>query len=313
MSKISEKLNIINNAKNNIKTAIETDGRNLSNVGIQGYANEINEINTNIANAYIEIENKGVITTTAKNSENLASTISAIQTGGTGGGSSIEKGIIVHECNTSGYATKVETVGMTSIPGYYFGNNNSTYNNALNRSLQEVILNPEVTSIQSNAFTYTRVLNKINLPDSITSIGTEGFKQCVNLALDKLPNSLKSMGQSCFANCSKLVIKEIPEGVTELLNSTFALCTSLTEITIKGNITKLNYGVFNGCSGLVKLVIPNITAVPTLLSTDAFTSTPFMSKTGTIYVPDNLVDSMKSASNWSYFGDIIKPLSELES
>ena len=311
MNKISEKLNIIKTSKDDIKIAIETDGIEVGSVGIQEYADKINIMNTNIANAYTAIEEKGVITTNAKNSDNLASTISAIQTGGTGS-SAIEKGIIVHECNTSGYATKVETVGMTSIPGYYFGNNNSTYNNALNRSLQEVILNPEVTSIQANAFTYTRVLMKINLPDGITSIGTEGFKQCINLALDKLPNSLKGMGQNCFANCSKLAIKEIPEGVTELLNSTFALCTSLTEITIKGNITKLNYGVFNGCSSLVKLVIPNITAVPTLLSTDAFTSTPLMSKTGAIYVPDNLVDSMKSASNWSYFGDIIKPLSELE-
>ena len=272
---------------------------------------EIERIKTNIANAYTEIENKGVITTTAKNSDNLASTISAIQTGGTGG-SAIEKGIIVHECNTSGYATKVETVGMTNIPGYYFGNNNSTYNNALNRGLQEIILNPEVTSISSNAFYYTRNLQKLNLPDAITGIGESAFRQCINLSLTKLPNSLMNMGAYCFSNCSKLAIKEIPEGVTELLNSTFAMCTSLTEITIKGNIKKLNYGVFNNCSNLSKLVMPNITAVPTLLSTDAFSSTPFMSKIGAIYVPDELVDSLKSASNWSYFGDIIKPISELE-
>lgn len=271
---------------------------------------EIERIKTNIANAYTALEEKGATLPTERNSDNLSAVIIEVPTGG---GSSIEKGIIIHECNTSGFATKVETVGMTNIPGYYFGNNNYMYNNALNASLQEIILNPEVTSIAANALTYTRGLKKINLPDSITSIGAEGFKQCVSLALDKLPNSLRSMGQSCFANCSKIVIKEIPEGVTTLANSTFALCTSITEITIKGNITKLNYGVFNGCSSLSKLVIPNITAVPTLLSTDAFTSTPILSKTGSIYVPDELVDGFKSASNWSYFGDIIKPLSELES
>ena len=270
---------------------------------------EIERIKTNIENAYTALEEKGATLPTERNSDNLSAVIIEVPTGGS---SAIEKGIIIHECNSSGFATKVETVGMTNIPGYYFGNNNYMYNNALNRNLQEVILNPEITSISSNAFYYTRNLQKLNLPDAITGIGESAFRQCINLSLTKLPNSLMNMGTYCFSNCSKLAIKEIPEGVTELLNSTFAMCTSLTEITIKGNIKKLNYGVFNGCSNLSKLVMPNITAVPTLLSTDAFSSTPIMSKTGAIYVPDNLVESFKSASNWSYFGDSIKPLSELE-
>lgn len=272
------------------------------------YLNQLDSDRLDLVHNIIE---QGIAASENETFTTLVPKVRDIRGGTTGGGSAIEKGIIIHECNTSGNATKIEVVGMTSIPSYYIGNNNYTYNNALNRNLQEVILNPEITSIQSNAFMYSRQLKKISLPDGITSIQAEAFKQCVSLELDKLPNSLRGMGQSCFANCGKITIKEIPEGVTELANSTFALCPAITEMTIKGNITKLNYGVFNGTS-LAKLVMPNITAVPTLLSTDAFSSTPISDKTGAIYVPDELVEGFTSTSNWSSFKTIIKPLSELD-
>ena len=35
-------------------------------------------------------------------------------------------------------------------------------------------------------------------------------------------------------------------------------------------------------------------------------------KDGRIYVPDNMVDSLKSATNWSAYADIIISLSSLE-
>lgn len=52
MSKISEKLNIINDAKNNIKTAIEEKGISVGEAGIQEYANKINEIEIPDMNDY---------------------------------------------------------------------------------------------------------------------------------------------------------------------------------------------------------------------------------------------------------------------
>ena len=55
MNKISEKLNIIKTSKDDIKIAIETDGIEVGSVGIQEYADKINIMNTNIANAYTAI------------------------------------------------------------------------------------------------------------------------------------------------------------------------------------------------------------------------------------------------------------------
>lgn len=47
--------------------------------------------------------------------------------------------------------------------------------------------------------------------------------------------------------------------------------------------------------------------------TNAFTGTKIASGTGYVYVPDELVEEYKVATNWSTFANQIKPLSELES
>lgn len=53
------------------------------------------------------------------------------------------------------------------------------------------------------------------------------------------------------------------------------------------------------------LIMRNITNVPRLLGVTSSTNTP----TG-IYVPDDLVDAFKAATNWSEYADRIKPVSE---
>ena len=49
-----------------------------------------------------------------------------------------------------------------------------------------------------------------------------------------------------------------------------------------------------------------------LKNIDAFDSTKIAAGIGYIYVPDNLVDSYKIATNWVTFANQIKPISELE-
>ena len=49
-----------------------------------------------------------------------------------------------------------------------------------------------------------------------------------------------------------------------------------------------------------------ITEVPTLANTNAFQGTPIESGTGYIYVPDSMVSSAQSESNWSVFATQIK-------
>ena len=61
---------------------------------------------------------------------------------------------------------------------------------------------------------------------------------------------------------------------------------------------------FYGCTALASLTLRN-TEVVTLAGATAFTNTPIASGTGYIYVPSDLVDSYKAATNWSTYADQI--------
>ena len=109
-----------------------------------------------------------------------------------------------------------------------------------------------------------------------------------------------------------MTIKSIPNNVTIIDEYAFQKCASITEMTCLGNITTIKSNAFNQCSTLSKFMLPNVTSVPTLSAKSAFTETPIASGTGYIYVPDDLVDSFKAATNWSTYADQIKGISELE-
>ena len=84
--------------------------------------------------------------------------------------------------------------------------------------------------------------------------------------------------------------------------------------------TALNQAVLNNCttineyafanSGLQKLII-NTQTVCTLTSSTAFEGTVIASGTGSIYVPDNLVSTYKTATNWNLYADQIVGVSTL--
>ena len=154
--------------------------------------------------------------------------------------------------------------------------------------------------------------NTTKLPDSLTSIGQYAFYNCTNLALTKLPEGLTNLRTNAFLNCTNLAITEIPEKITTFSSSVFQGCASLSEITCKGMISSFSSTLFKDCTNLVKLVLPNITKVPSLQNTSVFTGTPIANGTGYIYVPDNFVEDFKVATNWSTYSNQIKPISELE-
>ena len=80
-------------------------------------------------------------------------------------------------------------------------------------------------------------------------------------------------------------------------------CSSLTEVSFP-NVTSIGYFVFNSCSSLTTIYVgTNISTVCTLYSTSAFDNCTNLTN---IYVPASLVDSYKSATNWSSYADKIK-------
>ena len=168
-----------------------------------------------------------------------------------------------------------------------------------------------ITSIRTYAFAECTRLKLSELPDTITSIGSHAFDNCANLALTKLPNNLTSMDLYSFYKCTKIAIKEIPAGVTKIPTYCFGQCKAITSLKMLGNIIEISSQAFYLASNLKEVILPNITSIP-ILGNNAFSNTEIGYKRGYIYVPDNLVESFKTATNWSTYANQIKAISEME-
>lgn len=116
-------------------------------------------------------------------------------------------------------------------------------------------------------------------------------------------NALKTVGQRCFYGCSGLTIVTLPS-VTNIYEYAFYNCTQLTRVDLGSNITQIgNYG-FYGCSRLEKVIIRRTSGVPTI-SSSTFNSSGIASGNGFVYVPNELVESYRSANYWSNYANRI--------
>lgn len=97
------------------------------------------------------------------------------------------------------------------------------------------------------------------------------------------------------------------DSITVIGDKAFVECSNL-EVVDTPLLNNIKYLAFDKCSILAVLILRN-NGVCTLGS-DVFRNTPIKSGTGYIYVPSALVDSYKSATNWSAFGDQIRAIED---
>ena len=140
-----------------------------------------------------------------------------------------------------------------------------------------------------------------SIPDNVYKIGSRAFYQCTSMNISKLPKNLIEIGDSAFSGCKESVtVSELPLGLTSIPNN----CFWDTKISIKeipASVKSIGSGAFYG-SNIQKIKILSEELV-THGNTNAFPST------ATFYVPDNLVESYKSAANWANFSSKIFALS----
>ena len=146
--------------------------------------------------------------------------------------------------------------------------------------------NNSITTLDSYVFRNCAKLTTAYIPN-LTSIGTQTFYYCITLENFDF-SSLKTVGTDGFRYCYKVN----------------RLAAPIESIAAQG---------FQHCLGLYTLILrPNTTnTVATLANINAFNNTPIEKGTGYIYVPDALVASYKTATNWSTYANQIKPISEL--
>lgn len=143
---------------------------------------------------------------------------------------------------------------------------------------------PNVRTASSYCLAYCDNLKNANFP-SVVSGEMGMFHYCTNLLNPTLP-VLNAVRDSCFRGCSKLSKIDFPK-VKSIANYAFYTCTSLTA-----------------------LILRYADSVVTLSTTSAFKSSGVTAGTGYIYVPSALVESYKTATNWSTYADQIRAIED---
>lgn len=121
--------------------------------------------------------------------------------------------------------------------------------------------------------------------------------------------SVTYIKSAAFWTCNKL--KKVVMPMLERTESNiFRQCDELEMLDFPRLLSLNGNGHFLGSPKFSTLIL-RANSVCTLGSTNSFQGTPVESGTGYIYVPDDLVDQYKVATNWVTYAGQIKALSEL--
>ena len=160
----------------------------------------------------------------------------------------------------------------------------------------------------------------------IQSVGYGAFNYCYDLETIDIPNA-SSIGSYAFANCAKLTSINVPAAKT--ISSNAFYMAKITYINLP-NVDTIGSNAFTECINLEKVDMKTATSVGqnafynsnlntiivrgntvcTLRNGTIFNNTPIAEGNGYIYVPSSMVDSYKSATNWSTYADQIRAIED---
>ena len=310
MSQLIDNLNLIVSIKSDIKSAIENKGVDMTGVSFPGYASKIGEIS--------------------------------------GGGTFVTETLNVSVNNTyyPGQGVDGFSQVVVDVPQSVIG---FTQKNLTEGTIEIINLDNSASFVASSAFMNNKKIQTVNLPYA-TSVGATAFYECISLTQVSLPvcsyidrwafgycNSLtqvslpvcSSIDMWTFGYCTSLTQVSLPvceyicynafrscSSLSQVIlpmcsyidNQVFIDCYSLSQVSLPVCSKISNYTFYN-CSSLSIITI-GYSSVCSLYSSNTFTNTQITSSTGSIYVPASLVDSYKSATNWSYFSTQIFPIPE---
>lgn len=210
----------------------------------------------------------------------------------------IAKGMI--DCTTE-FNVPAEAFGsLTAIP--------SGLDMFRNRQVVNIEVPATLTSLQS-CFKYAPKLKKVTYLGNNYSAGAYLFQSCTSIekTTDVLPPNLASIPIGCFMYDTGLLSVVLPEGVTLIGSAGFIYTNYINQIDLPSTLTTIEANGFNsatnrssGCEMICRATTPPTVEANGLLNNN-FTA---------IYVPDASVSTYQSASGWSDYAGIIKPISQ---
>lgn len=198
----------------------------------------------------------------------------------------------------------------------------------LTRSIAGAYSNDRITTVGVGAFLGCQALTVIDLPN-VTQVKRNAFESCKNLQTINLPKAtnlgnevflsagiqqadfplVTTIGDWCFKTTTNLTSANLPL-VTALPADAFR--NSSIRTADFAAVTNINRTAFTDCTSFETLIIrtPSVCVISDI--SVALRGSKIAAGTGYIYVPDDLVDSYKAATNWVALANQIKPISALE-
>ena len=203
---------------------------------------------------------------------------------------------------------------------------NAVFVKILDRTIEEYA-DDAITQLRENAFYFCSNLHTVDMPN-LVKCGSSCFKQCQSLAnvkLDKWTNSDNS--ESCFNACTSLEKISLPM-IEKLGTNMFQGCNRLKQCNLP-KVTHVGMYAFNQCKTLMTLYLPSVEyfeiyplsyctklcalilpksgSVPSL-SGSLYLGDTLIGSTGYIFVPESLLESYRSATNWSTYASRFKAI-----
>jgi hypothetical protein len=141
----------------------------------------------------------------------------------------------------------------------------------------------------------------------VTSLRSRACQGATRLVTVNLP-SVTSIGAYAFYGCTELITVHIPL-LTDIPSQTFHNCTKLQHADM-GQAGSIAAQAFNACHDLTELVLRKADSICTLSNTNGVKNSAIGNGTGYVYVPAALIDTYKSANNWSAFADRFRAIED---
>lgn len=298
MGTTTDKLNKLIQTKAAIKAALVEKGQNPSDV-FSTYANNIKAISTGVDNPLIA-NSDAEMNTYLNDTKYLNMYVKF-----TGQSETYVTGETYKIVEEDADPTQYEPVGSTP-----------SVKDLLN------IRNGQYLFYNCNSLTTDQLNSIIKFDDTenVTNM-SQMFYGCDNLTTIPLLDTSKvtDMSQMFYGDAKLTTIPAIDVNNVSSMDYMFRGCYKLTKIDIS-KLVNNNSSFAHLCYSLKILIIRNMDTIPSLQSNsfnDCYhfygtvnaTYNPDGLKDGRIYVPDDKVESLKTATNWSVFADIIVPLS----
>lgn len=200
------------------------------------------------------------------------------------------------------------------------------------KGLTSISLPDSIETIGNNAFGMCENLALSTLPASLKTLGDGAFANTA-ITVSVLPEGLTTIGNTCFTSCNNIESVVIPASVTSLGFGVWSQCTGLKSVTVNTAIV-LDSWQFSYCKSLSKITInggasiagdtfgttadagamiiryaDGIVQLTSEYNHSVYQDVHIGTSAFPVYVPDALLDSYKTATNWSKIADNIKALS----